>query len=306
MANNYFIKMIWVVCFAYLLQACNGKVKIIEYQPFGMNLNVNWKFILGNDSIYKDIHYDDNSWGTISMMDYWNNQGYRNYNGHAWYRLKFTLPDKTLFKFSANDSVILFIGLINDYYQSYLNGKLLANENDYYESNENMERVNDPKHRYHVRNECKYIISIKDERLVWGESNTIALHVLNMANNGGFHSDFPPHLAIVRERNYLEFNKNNFYSVIKNTYQDSELVLKNNSTKLIVGDLIVSTINSVNSNVYYKHTTNDINISPDSLYKITVSLPRSFEPISIKFEFLDYLNRKIQKDSVKLPYVLNN
>ena len=48
---------------------------------------------------------------------YWEGQGYKNYDGMAWYRLEFDVP-----KQFAGQKAILLMGKIDDYDETYLNG----------------------------------------------------------------------------------------------------------------------------------------------------------------------------------------
>lgn len=57
----------------------------------------------------------------------WEPQGYAKYDGYAWYRRAFTLPQK----FSDKDQdYILLLGKIDDFDKAYINGKLIGQTKD--------------------------------------------------------------------------------------------------------------------------------------------------------------------------------
>jgi hypothetical protein len=63
----------------------------------------------------------DAKWTSITVPGFWEHQGYNNYDGSAWYRKQFIIP-----KSLEGEDLILILGKIDDYDETYLNGKLLA------------------------------------------------------------------------------------------------------------------------------------------------------------------------------------
>lgn len=69
-----------------------------------------------------DIHYnltafDDSSWETIKVPKLWEEQGYRGFNGIAWYRKTIELNKK-----QAESGIVLSLGKIDDYDVCWVNG----------------------------------------------------------------------------------------------------------------------------------------------------------------------------------------
>ncbi len=67
--------------------------------------------------------FDDSAWKTISAMDWWQMQGFREYHGAAWYRIKFNLeqappPDGRRAR--------LYFGAVDGNVEVYLNGKKVS------------------------------------------------------------------------------------------------------------------------------------------------------------------------------------
>jgi len=80
-----------------------------------------WKFKTGDSLNWKNTDYNDSGWLNVIVPGYWENQGFPDYDGFAWYRKTVLIPSK--FK---NEKVILLLGKIDDMDQAYINGKLVG------------------------------------------------------------------------------------------------------------------------------------------------------------------------------------
>jgi hypothetical protein len=65
-------------------------------------------------------------WTKITVPGAWENQGYGNFDGSAWYRKQFTIP-----KSLEGEDLVLVLGKIDDADQTYLNGVLIGATNQY-------------------------------------------------------------------------------------------------------------------------------------------------------------------------------
>ncbi|MBN1416938.1 MAG: beta galactosidase jelly roll domain-containing protein [Bacteroidales bacterium] len=86
-----------------------------------VSLSGYWKFSIGNDVRWASPSYNDADWDEIRVPDRWENQGYNDYNGYAWYRKKFKMGDV-----QANTTYYLVFGRIDDADVVYFNGKVLG------------------------------------------------------------------------------------------------------------------------------------------------------------------------------------
>ena len=80
-----------------------------------------WHFTTGDKPEFTNPQFDDSSWVTVNVPDWWEREGYDNYDGNAWYRVRFN-ANKKLF----GDSVYVLLGKIDDADETYLNGKLIG------------------------------------------------------------------------------------------------------------------------------------------------------------------------------------
>ena len=79
-----------------------------------------WKFRTGDDVAWAAPGFDDSAWESRVVPDNWNTTAESNYDGFAWYRIAFTLPERPA---NLPDSaVIASLGFIDDADTSYLNG----------------------------------------------------------------------------------------------------------------------------------------------------------------------------------------
>ncbi len=102
----------------------SGNIRILaEINPLvpDMPLEGNWRFKTGDKSYYKAVPYNDHNWDEISVPSAWEEQGYRGYDGMAWYRKTITLPDKL-----KNERLVILLGKIDDVDEVYINGELIG------------------------------------------------------------------------------------------------------------------------------------------------------------------------------------
>ena len=85
-----------------------------------------WKFSPdpNNDGFRRGMpnaNFNDSSWKNISVLDWWQMQGFPDYHGVAWYRIKFS---GELLK--TGERALLYFGAVDGNTQVYLNGEKIA------------------------------------------------------------------------------------------------------------------------------------------------------------------------------------
>lgn len=86
-----------------------------------LDLQGKWKFKTTNGDGTKPASLNYESWGEIVVPGYWDDQGYKFYDGIATYVKEFTLKGQF-----ENDKMVLLLGKIDDLDQVYLNGVLVG------------------------------------------------------------------------------------------------------------------------------------------------------------------------------------
>jgi hypothetical protein len=156
--------------------------------PFEYNFQGSWKFKTGDNMEYKDPLFNDNNWRSITVPKAWEDQGYNDYDGYAWYRKKFFVSGQY-----GNEKIVILLGKIDDYDEVYLNGtyvgpiKKISEYTNVEENNRWSElRV------YYV--DAKLLQSNKN--------NVIAVRVYD---KGGFGGIYEGPVGILRLKEFLKF-----------------------------------------------------------------------------------------------------
>lgn len=80
-----------------------------------------WLFKTGDNKAWKNLEFKDKLWKKIVVPGSWKNQGFKDYDGVAWYRKHFAVSDEFL-----NQKLVLVIGKIDNCDEVYVNGKLVG------------------------------------------------------------------------------------------------------------------------------------------------------------------------------------
>lgn len=83
-----------------------------------VDLRGDWRFATGDDMSRAAPDFDDSRWTDISVPDHWEDEGFRDYDGYAWYR--------RTFHFDGDESgrhLYLLLGRIDDVDEAFVNGQ---------------------------------------------------------------------------------------------------------------------------------------------------------------------------------------
>lgn len=133
-----------------------------------------WKFNTGDNLEWATNSFNDSAWNDINTNDYWEQQGYANYDGFAWYRATVVFPISLKSKAEKFGGFSLKLGKIDDVDCTYFNGEILAQTG-----------IFPPKcvTKYNV--ERNY--TIPANKIKWGEPNVIAIRVYDERGDGGIY-----------------------------------------------------------------------------------------------------------------------
>jgi hypothetical protein len=99
----------------------------ISFQSFGngyyyeLSLEGYWKFSIGDNQEWSKRLFNDDNWSEIKVPARWEDEGYRGYDGFAWYRKQIRIP--SVFK---NRNVYLELGYVDDVDEVYFNGEKIG------------------------------------------------------------------------------------------------------------------------------------------------------------------------------------
>lgn len=145
-----------VLLLAFPILGLSQKIQVLD-------LSGQWKFTIGDREEYVLVDYDDSDWERIRVPASWENEGFANYNGYAWYRFSFDGYDLKGFK-----NLIINLGYIDDTHEAYLNGKLIGFNGsfppDFYTSYDALNEYNLPESA--INRNGKNVLAIKVYDLV--------------------------------------------------------------------------------------------------------------------------------------------
>lgn len=145
-----------------------------------------WKFRVGDSSAWKSPGFDDRGWEDVRVPAFWETQGHKQYDGVAWYRLKFRVNADL-----KGERLILFLGQIDDVDETYLNG----------------ERIGKTGQKFTVNNRDFRVwraYTIPSEKLLVDKENTLAVRVYDGFMHGGIYTG---PIGLVKRETYLGWEK---------------------------------------------------------------------------------------------------
>jgi Glycosyl hydrolases family 2, sugar binding domain len=159
-----------------------------------INLSGMWKFKTGDVNEWKNKNYDDVQWKEIFVPAFWEVQGYKDYDGFAWYRKTFILPEKF-----TGHKMILMLGKIDDIDQTFVNGQLVGSIGDW---NFDLVPTN-----FNQNSEWETIRNyyIPDNILQPGKENTISVRVYDGFIDGGIYQG---PIGLITQEKYLKYWNN--------------------------------------------------------------------------------------------------
>jgi len=86
-----------------------------------LDLEGNWKFTVGDDPSWANVDCDDKDWDWVIVPKAWEQEGFVDYDGFAWYRKEFFLQEQI-----EEEVPFLVLGYIDDVDEVYLNGQLIG------------------------------------------------------------------------------------------------------------------------------------------------------------------------------------
>jgi len=126
-----------------------------------------WRFQLDRENVgqaqgWFAPDFDDSAWPEIEIGQAWEEQGYPNYDGYAWYRVQWVIEREWL----AGGPLHLAFGAVDGEAWVYLNGQLLGHHQGWDEP---------------------FSLELKPEWVKPGEANVLAVRVFDGAGPGGIY-----------------------------------------------------------------------------------------------------------------------
>lgn len=247
------------------------------------------KFKVGDDMVWRSPDFDDSRWNSINTFYSWEMQGY-DYNGFAWYRIRFTLPREMRDKSYYKDWLHIYMAKIDDADETYLNGKLIGKTGAFpgdsggYTTAFTVER--------------NYKIAVDDPILRWGEENVIAVRVYDDSGIGGI-GNGTPRLYINDLIDMLTVSSE--FESLDNAAQ-CRIVMKNDAAENQKGQFRIVTTDT-NTGKMLASVSGKLNLTPGKELVRRISYPKN-ERIEVRVQYTDGRTGKQTDTRIITPYIL--
>lgn len=158
--------------------------------PVEISLQGKWKFKTGDELDRKSTDYNDDSWDEIFVPGKWEDQGYREYDGYAWYRKTF------IYRGELDDTKsVLVLGKIDDGDVVYINGVEIGSTGSFSPHENGKFNCND----CHRAMRGYYL---NTSLLKKNQKNTIAIRIYDKTGTGGVYEG---PVGFITQKNYIKF-----------------------------------------------------------------------------------------------------
>lgn len=139
------------------------------------------RFKTGDDKNYSQPGFDDIQWQTLKTNELWDEQGFKDYDGFAWYRIHVTIPSSLKEHSYWKDSLRVYLAKIDDADESYFNGTLIGKKGSFPNDTPGYITKWDEERDYHVA----------ATMVKWDQDNVIAVKVYDGGGAGGIYGGAP-------------------------------------------------------------------------------------------------------------------
>jgi hypothetical protein len=251
-----------------------------------LNLNVQWKFMQGDNPAFSGSGFDDSSWKNIQVDKIWESSGYDPYDGFAWFRLRIFIPSSLQHSASLKDSLRIYLGKINNFDQTFLNGKLIGSNgrNALPDMASDTTFIHAPINFYDKKR--PYTLAVNDARILWDQENLIAVRVFDQGGQGGMYTG-DQFIGMTKLADYLVIDNNRS----PYTFADGNLLktiwLRNASSSYVLqGEFEIEAKGKVSGDkLYQKETSLTLKPGEQQEFKINVRQLKESALITYAFEF---------------------
>ena len=249
------------------------------------------KFQTGDNPEWKNPEFNDEDWKEIRTNIEYESQGFPDYNGYSWYRIRFYLPSKLLESSYWKEKVLFYMSKIDDVDETYLNGHLIGKTGTMPYDAEGYETA------YNVLR--YYTLPVDHPAILWDAENVLAVKVYDGASGGGIYDDTPA-VRVVDLIDQLTIKASS-----EQTPKGNQCVvrLQNNADEEQKGKLKIQLIDLETNKPI---STSEKSIRVKSEYELTQPIPhpKSKQRTKIQISYLDEHTGKIKEQSLSLPYIL--
>jgi alpha-galactosidase len=272
-------------------------------QPHRIPLTEGWRFLPGDNPEYMLPGFDDTGWKPIGVDRIWEEQGYDKLDGFAWYRIRFVLPSALRTSSRLGDGVRIFLGKINNFDQSFLNGRIFgmngktvspetAADTAFLKADMSMWNV-----------ERTYALSVADPRLRWDTVNVLAVRVYDQGGQGGIWTG-NPHVRMMQLLDYLGVDiQARPFAFLKNEMRKTFSLRNTSGEHAIRGTLITRVRSAMETGELLRETT-EVALDPGAVREVVLSVPQQDQPTRVLYAFALADTSDSVTFAEEVPYIL--
>ncbi|MEI7726913.1 MAG: putative Ig domain-containing protein [Bacteroidota bacterium] len=267
-------------------------------------LNSDWKFKTGDDPAWASPSFDHSSWASILPQKIWEDQGYKGYNGFAWYRYSTLIPSSLKNNENANDSLQILLGKIDDCDQVFLNGELIGeNGRTIYLKIQSPDEFIKEQGVWNL--ERRYLLAANDPRIHWDKENLIAVRSYDQGGAGGmFGKTFEISMKGLNDKLNIDLAATPFIftgdTMVTKTFSVTNLT----GTEQLKGELFIEAVQCDNGISIFSERSM-VDMTPHLKIGKSVSFKNNVAvPAMLKIAFTDATTRKTVTKEVEIPYIL--
>lgn len=268
-----------------------------------INLLNGWKFCQGDNIDFAKPNFDDSQWRAINVDRIWEAQGYDPYDGFAWYRIKVIIPSSLKKNAYLKDSLKIFLGKINNFDQTFLNGVMIGENARVVQSGYTIDTIylTAPMQMYNVNR--RYVLSVDDPRIQWDKENTIAIRAYDQSGQGGMYTGDQV-IAMTSLDEYIVMDNINRPFLFSNSDVIKTFSIGNiNKMLTIKGVLSIVATGKISGKELY-HQKYDLSLNPRESKEFSISLNSKDESASILYEYKFAGTKNILIYREESPYIL--
>ncbi len=292
------MKKIYILLLAIVVLSCERKINEIT-----ISLNSDWKFIQGDNLEYVLPGFDDSGWKTIKIDKIWEEQGYDPYDGFAWFRFKVLIPSDLYKHAYLQDSLRLFLGKINNFDQTFLNGKIIGINGKNVPENTTIDTAFLKAPMQLWDHERRYVLAADDPRILWDKENVIAVRVFDQGGQGGLYTGNQA-ISMVNIKEYIAFDNQSNPFVFSDQTISKEFRIKNTSKALtLAGSLLIKAFNKMTGAEVY-NLQKEISLEPLSSQNYKIEFPQIDQSARIIYQYRFSGTNETYEYREETPYIL--
>jgi len=261
-----------------------------------IDLSGAWTFKTGDDPAYARAEFDDRAWGQILPTGNWEQQGFDNYNGFAWYRIRFALPATLRQRAFLRDSLRLLLGKIDDCDAVYLNGVKIGQTGRFPEEKDGYATAWDVQRRY--------MLATDNPALHWDAENVLAIRVYDGGGGGGFFDRSERNLDLMDLIDYVRLNAGRDpLRFIEKDKIETSVYLENRYAQAIDGEFKAQVFTSKNKNKPVWEMKRPLSLKSKETLPIPLTFPRA-ERARVVYTFTEKNTGKTRVATQETPYLL--